>query len=134
MTRMIHRIRKGIGLLLSVVTITTGLMAALTSTVYAEADEGGRVPYQFAFDNILSLHFSDTRIRVLRNLQLDLGAPLEAAGWVATPDGITGYQYLWLPVGDALREKYPAFDKRAQPLLCCLRFLSDFHAQSADRT
>lgn len=100
MTRMIHRIRKGIGLLLSVVTITTGLMAALTSTVYAEADEGGRVPYQFAFDNILSLHFSDTRIRVLRNLQLDLGAPLEAAGWVATPDGITGYQYLWLPVGE----------------------------------
>lgn len=100
MTRMIHRIRKGIGLLLSVVTITTGLMAALTSTVHAEADGGGRVPYQFAFDNILSLHFSDTRIRVLRNLQLDLGAPLEAAGWVATPDGITGYQYLWLPVGE----------------------------------
>ena len=100
MTRRIHRIKKGAVLLVAMVMIMAGLTLTPATSVGAETDEGGRAPYQFAFDDILSLHFSDTRIHVLRNLQLDLGVPLEASGWVATPEGITGYRYLWLPVGE----------------------------------
>ena len=97
---MINRIRKGIVLLLTAMMIATGVVVALTPPVYASPDEGGRVPYQFVFDNILSRKAGDSRMVVLRNLQLDLGQPLEASGWVATSEGVTNYQYLWLPTGE----------------------------------
>ena len=96
---MIQKIWKGIALLLAAALLTAGLWAVPSFAVYAAPDDGGRVPYQYAFDNLLAASHSDSRIWVLRNQQLDIGQPLEAAGWLATDEGISGYQYLWLPTG-----------------------------------
>ena len=96
---MINRKRKGIAMLLAVVLITAGV-TVVSVTAQAASDEGGRVPYQYSVDRIFSESCGDSRISVLRNRQLDMGEPLELAGWVATPEGVAGYRYLWLPAGE----------------------------------
>ena len=101
---MINRMQKGVAILLAVVMITAALTVVSITTAYAAADSGGRVPYQYAFEQILSDRFDDTRMGVLRNRHLPLGQTLTADGWLATAEGVTRYQYLWLPVGEQAGE------------------------------
>ena len=101
---MSAKLPKAIAILLAAVLLTAGLLAVPSFAVYAAPDDGGRVPYVYAFDKLHTASHSDSRIAVIRNMQLDLGQPLEAAGWMATDEGVSGYQYLWLPAGGGVGE------------------------------
>lgn len=98
---MYTRSRKGIVPLLTAVLLSAVLLGAFSVSMTAGAapDNGGRVPYQYAIDDVLSVSRSDSRIAVLRDLRLDLGQPLTMKGWLATDEGVSAYQYLWLPAG-----------------------------------
>ena len=91
--------RKGMTVLLAAVLLTAGLLAVPSFAVYAAPDDGGRVPYHYSFDKLHTGACSDTKISVLRNLELEMGQPIEAAGWVATDEGISAYLYMWVPSG-----------------------------------
>ena len=93
------RLRKTISVFLSAVMLTAGILALPSFAVYAAPDDGGRVPYHFAFEKLHTEGCSDTKISVLRDLELESGQPLEAAGWVATDEGISDYLYMWVPAG-----------------------------------
>ena len=67
--------------------------------VNAAPDGGGRAPYQFSVDDLSGHHVSGTMIGVIRDLHLPLGEKIVAKGWLATPEGVSSYQYLWLPAG-----------------------------------
>ena len=95
------RSRKGIALLLTAVLLSAALLGVLSgvTAVSAAPDDGGRVPYRFHFETLHTTSAGGSMIRVVRNLELELGQSLEAAGWMATAEGVSAYQYLWLPVG-----------------------------------
>jgi hypothetical protein len=95
-------LRKGIAILLAAVLLTAGLLAVPSFAVYAAPDDGGRVPYRYSFDHLHTASFTDTGIKVVRNLELELGQPLEAAGWMATDEGISDYLYMWVPSGGSV--------------------------------
>lgn len=99
---MIQKIWKGIVLLLAAVLVTGGLLGASSFAalgIIAAPDDGGRVPYQYHFDSLHTASGGNTIISVHRNMQLDVGQPLKASGWLATAEGVAEYRYLWLPVG-----------------------------------
>ena len=100
------RSRKGIALLLTAVLLSAALLGVLSgvTAVSAAPDDGGRVPYRFHFETLHTTSAGGSMIRVVRNLELELGQPLEAAGWMATAEGVSAYQYLWLPVGGGFGE------------------------------
>ena len=83
------------------------LLAALLLTVaallpaYAAPDEGGRVPYRFSLDSLNGYSTSGDMIGVIRDLRLPIGESLHAEGWLATAEGVSAYQYLWVAPGGA---------------------------------
>ena len=108
-------LRKGIALLIAFTLLAAGLLAIPSFAVYAAPDDGGRVPYRYSFDKIHTKSHSDTRLVVLRDLELELGQPLEAAGWLATDEGVSAYQYLWIPAGGGVGEWITLTDARISP-------------------
>ena len=112
---MIQNLRKGIAVLLAILLLTAGLSVIPSFAVYAAPDEGGRVPYQYSFDKIHTKSHSDSRIAVFRNLTLALGQPIEAAGWLATDEGVAGYQYMWIPTGGGNGEWQDVTDVQISP-------------------
>ena len=108
-------LRKGIALLIVFTLLVAGLLAIPSFAVYAAPDDGGRVPYRYSFDKIHTKSHSDTRLVVLRDLELELGQPLEVAGWLATDEGISAYQYLWLPAGGGSGEWVTLTDAKISP-------------------
>ena len=111
------RSRKGIVLLLAAVMLSAVLLGAFSVAMTAGAapDNGGRVPYQYAFEKLHTKSHSDTRIAVFRDMQLDLGQPLEVEGWLATAEGVSAYQYLWIPVGGGNAEWTTVTDVKTSP-------------------
>lgn len=96
--------RKICALLLAVFLAMAGLCTSLTTAVSASPDEGGRVPYRFHFETLHTTSAGGTMIQVVRDLELDLGDRLVAEGWMATAEGVSAYQYLWLPAGGGFGE------------------------------
>ncbi len=104
---MIGSIRKSLALFLTVLSVLAGLYMPLSQAalrVSASPDEGGRVPYVFHFEILHTQTGGGNGIRVFRDMELPLGQALEAAGWLATAEGVSAYQYLWLPVGGGSAE------------------------------
>lgn len=112
---MTLRTRKGIALLIAFTLLVAGLLAVPSFAVYAAPDDGGRVPYQYGFEKLHTVTRSDTRISVVRNLQLELGEPLQAEGWLATDEGVSGYQYMWIPAGGGSGEWVTLTDAKISP-------------------
>ena len=81
----------------------------------ARADAGGRVPYHYAVDDINGHSVSSTMIGVIRDLHLPLGEALHASGWLATDEGVSGYEYLWLPAGGGIAEWQPVTEMHIEP-------------------
>ncbi len=94
-----HRIdpKRGLAALLILILVFVPVISALS--VAAAPDEGGRVPYQFSVDNLNGHGVGGTMIGVIRDLHLPLGESITAGGWLATPEGVSVYQYLWVPSG-----------------------------------
>ena len=97
-------LRKGIIFLIVFTLLAAGLLAVPSFAVYAAPDDGGRVPYRFHFETLHTTSAGGDVIQVVRNLELGLGQSLEAAGWMATAEGVSAYQYLWLPAGGGFGE------------------------------
>lgn len=68
-------------------------------SVASAPDEGGRVPYQFSVEDLNGKNTGGTMIGVIRDLHLPLGQSITASGWMATGEGVSAYQYLWVPTG-----------------------------------
>ena len=96
---MHHPVKKYLAVCLAVVTVALGLFAGWPLHASAQPDGGGHVPYVFSFDTLHTATGSASMIRVFRDMSLELGASMEAAGWLATPEGVKGYEYAWLPTG-----------------------------------
>ncbi len=62
----------------------------------AAAGADARPPYQFAIE---TAPFSglDDKIRVFQDISLAEGEAFALAGWLATDEGVSGYEYLWVP-------------------------------------
>ena len=101
---MKHATRRICTLLLAVFLSVAGACTSLTMTTSAYPDEGGRVPYRFHLETLHTTGAGGSMIQVVRKLELELGQPLEAAGWLATDEGVSAYQYLWLPAGGGFGE------------------------------
>jgi len=67
--------------------------------VYAAPDGGGRVPYRYHLEKLNGYAAAGDMIHVIRDLPLARGDVLEAEGWLATDEGVSSYQYLWVPAG-----------------------------------
>ena len=90
------------------VTLILLVSACLVPLSVASApDEGGRVPYQFSVDDLNGKGVGGTMIGVIRDLHLPLGQSITAAGWMATGEGVSAYQYLWVPTGGGYAEWKP---------------------------
>ena len=94
-----HRIELKRGLAAILILMLVLVPVVSTFGVDAAPDGGGRVPYQFSVDDLNGHHVSGTMIGVIRDLHLPLGEEIVAKGWLATPEGVSGYQYLWVPSG-----------------------------------
>ena len=81
----------------------------------ARADAGGRVPYHYAVDDINGHSVSSTMIGVIRDLHLPLGESINASGWLATDEGVSAYEFLWLPAGGGIAEWQPVTDVQLEP-------------------
>ena len=95
-------LRKSPALFIAVLLVTAGLCLSLSQAalrVSASSDAGGRVPYVFHFEILHTEAGGGSGIQVFRNLELALGQALEASGWLATAEGVSAYQYMWLPAG-----------------------------------
>ena len=101
---MKHATRRICALLLAVFLAVAGACTSLIMTASASPDEGGRVPYRFHLETLHTTGAGGSMIQVVRKLELELGQPLEAAGWLATDEGVSAYQYLWLPAGGGFGE------------------------------
>lgn len=100
-------LRKCCALLLAVLLAAAGFCACLTRvvlTVSASPDAGGRVPYAFYFEALHTTGGGGSIIQAFRDLELSLDQPIEATGWLATAEGVSAYQYMWLPVGGGSAE------------------------------
>ena len=84
-------------------------------TTAAKADRGGRVPYRYAVDDINGHGVSSTMIGVIRDVHLPLGESIHAAGWLATGEGVSAYEYLWLPAGGGIAEWQPVTEMLIEP-------------------
>ena len=96
--------RRRFALILAILLAAAGLWVPLSMTVSASPDEGGRVPYRFHLETLHTTSAGGTMIQVVRNPELERGQSLEAAGWMATAEGVSAYQYLWLPAGGGVGE------------------------------
>ncbi len=90
-------------ILIRTLALTLVLLPLLTALPFvstgAKADAGGRVPYRYSLDSINGHTTGGTMIGVIRDLHLPLGESLKAEGWLATDEGVSRYEYLWLPAG-----------------------------------
>lgn len=111
---MHHPVKTYLAVCLAVVTVVLGLFAGLPLNASAQPDSGGRVPYIFSFDTLHTAAGSASMIRVFRDMSLELGASMEAAGWLATPEGVTCYEYAWIPAGGGFITWMPVSD----PYIC----------------
>ena len=93
------------------------VLAPVVSSFGAGAvpDGGGRAPYQFSVDDLNGHRVSGTMIGVIRDLHLPLGKSIVAKGWMATPEGVSAYQYLWIPSGGGYAEWKPVEAARIIP-------------------
>ena len=93
------------------------VLAPVVSSFGAGAvpDGGGRAPYQFSVDDLNGHRVSGTMIGVIRDLHLPLGESIVAKGWMATPEGVSAYQYLWVPSGGGYAEWKPVEAARIIP-------------------
>lgn len=93
------------------------VLAPVVSSFGAGAvpDGGGRAPYQFSVDDLNGHRVSGTVIGVIRDLHLPLGESIVAKGWMATPEGVSAYQYLWIPSGGGYAEWKPVEAARIIP-------------------
>ena len=112
---MIQNLRKGIAVLLAILLLTAGLSVIPSFAVYAAPDGGGRVPYLYSFEKLHTKSHSDTRIAVMRDMTLELGQSIEAVGWLATDEGVAGYQYMWIPTGGGNGEWQDVTDVQISP-------------------
>ena len=96
--------RRRFALILAILLAAAGLWVPLSMTVSASPDEGGRVPYRFHLETLHTTSAGGSMIQVVRNLELERGQSMEAAGWMATAEGVSAYQYLWLPAGGGVGE------------------------------
>ncbi len=99
-----HRIDPKCGLAALLILILVFVPVISTLSVAASPDEGGRVPYQFSVDNLNGYGVGGTMIGVIRDLHLPLGESITASGWMATGEGVSSYQYLWIPSGGGYAE------------------------------
>ena len=99
---MKHATRRICALLLAVFLAVAGACTSLTMTASASPDAGGRVPYRFHLETLHTTGAGGSMIQVVRKLELELGQPLEAAGWMATDEGISDYLYMWVPSGGSV--------------------------------
>ena len=79
-------------------------IGGMTTSVLAAPDEGGRVPYRYSLDNINGYTTSGDMIGMIRDLKLGRGEAITATGWLATDEGVSHYEYLWLPAGGGAAE------------------------------
>ncbi|MBQ9151165.1 MAG: hypothetical protein IJX72_02855 [Clostridia bacterium] len=99
---MKHRSVRWSGVFLAILLLITGL--GIPASIAAAPDEGGRVPYQFNIDDLNGKGVGGTMIGVIRDLHLPLGQSITASGWLATDEGVSAYQYLWIPTGGGYAE------------------------------
>ncbi len=89
--------RRSIGLFLAVaVLVGLSLGFALSDTASATS-----TPFQFTVDAFNGERVScggDT-LGILRKQEVPYGEPLTLVGWLATPSGVAGYEYVWVPTG-----------------------------------
>ncbi len=78
--------------------ILTAILLAFGNHTRTTAAETTRPPYLFSIDTE-PLHVGGASIAVLRDLSWEMGMSLRLAGWLATDEGVSAYQYLWAPVG-----------------------------------
>ena len=97
---MKHRIKKWICLLAMAALLCPLAAGLLPVGVSAEV----KAPYTYSVDDVCGKHVSGTMIGVIRDITLPYGEKITAKGWIATPEGISGYQYLWVPVGGGAAE------------------------------
>ncbi len=107
--------RKSLAVLLAVVVLAVGLCVIPDFSVSASPDEGGRVPYTFHFETLHTASAYGSIISVLRDMELALDQPIEAVGWLATDEGVSAYQYLWLPMGGSTAEWITVENASIQP-------------------
>ena len=98
------------------VLVCLPLLTALPiATIPAEADTKHAVPYHYAVDDLNGHSAFSTMISVIRDLHLPLGESIRATGWLATDEGVAGYEYLWLPAGGGIAEWKPVTELRIEP-------------------
>lgn len=77
------------------------LFSLLGCTVAVSAN-AGRPPYIFAIEHMMgdsSLGVGGSMIAMKRDVRVPQGTELVIQGWVATGEGISAYEYLWVPAG-----------------------------------
>ena len=99
-----YRIDSKRGLAAVFVLIFTFAVVVSALSITASPDQGGRVPYQYSIDDLGGHHISSTMIGVIRDHHLPLGESITATGWLATGEGVSSYQYLWVPSGGGYAE------------------------------
>lgn len=113
---MMYRTHKRMtSVLLAVLMLAVSFCVSPSPKVSAAPDEGGRVPYHFCFDVLHTAGGSDTMIRAFRDMHLELGGVIEASGWMATPEGVMGYEYAWIPAGGGPVSWIPVQDLTVTP-------------------
>lgn len=95
---------RAVAVLLTVLMLTAALGVSASLTASSAPDGGGRVPYHFSLDTLHTTGGSGTMICVFRDLELEQGDSIEAEGWLATPEGVSGYEFAWVPAGGGAAE------------------------------
>ena len=99
MSSMHHPITKYMAVCLAIIVVALGLCTGSAFSVAAQPEGGGHAPYTFSLDKLHTSGGSASMIRVFRNMSLEMGESMEAEGWLATPEGVSGYVYAWIPTG-----------------------------------
>ena len=96
---MHHPVTKYMAVCLAIIMVALGLCAGSAFSAAAQPEGGGHAPYTFSFDKLHTAGGSSSMIRVFRDMSLEVGEAMEAEGWLATPEGVSGYVYAWIPTG-----------------------------------
>lgn len=95
--------RRGAGRIFARLTlyVMLGLLAVSWSLPVSAARTGARKAYSFCIDEMAGKHDGSRRDQMLidRDRSFAPGQRLHFAGWVAAPDGISGYEYTFVPLG-----------------------------------
>ncbi len=96
--------QRRISLLLICVILLATILFALPTGVLAVSEQPSKQaamphpPYTFSVDEVSggSVFSSSSMIFVYENFSLAEGQPLTLSGWIATDEGIRGYEYAWV--------------------------------------